>query len=126
VEARIAFPHGAAKSAGSVAIQEFSRKAAKLQLKLGDEIHFDPSLAGTKRAGFANVFQILFAKAIIASFSKADVKASTAFESLPPTENPSLLIHIVLPNSQKSDDSYEMIARCLAQAAAILNSELSK
>jgi hypothetical protein len=74
----------------------------------------------------ANVFQILFARTIVANFSKAKVTASTAFESLPhPTKNPSLLIRIVLPTNN-SDEGCKMIARSLSQAATLLNSELSK
>jgi len=84
--------------------------------------------AEIKRASFANVFQILFARTIVANFPKATVTASTAVDYLRhPTKNPSLVVHIVLPNSKgNSDDSYEMIARSLSQSAALLNSELSK
>jgi S1-C subfamily serine protease len=79
-----------------------------------------------ERAKLANAFQILFARRIVANFSKAKVTASTAVESLPhPTKNPSLVVHIVLPN-RNYDESYEMIARSLSQSAATLNSELSK
>jgi hypothetical protein len=114
-------------------------EGCQIVTKLGNEIHFDPTppetadalvsrLAEVERARLANVFQILFAQTIVANFSKASVTASTAFESLPhPTKNPSLLVRIVLPTSIKnSDNSYEMIARCLSQSAALLNSETSK
>jgi hypothetical protein len=85
-------------------------------------------IAEWERAKLANAFQILFARAIVANFSKAKVTASTAVETLPhPTKNPSLLVNIVLPNSKRnSDDSYELIARSLSESAALLNSELSK
>jgi hypothetical protein len=114
-------------------------EGCQIATKLGDEIRFKirkedtendmlARYAEIKRAGLANVFQILFAQTIVANFSKAKVTASTVFESLPhPAKNPSLLVHIVLPNSkQNSDYSYELIARCLSQSAAKLNSELSK
>jgi tetratricopeptide (TPR) repeat protein len=113
-------------------------EGCQIATKLGDNAHWEYAPGGTpdalvrglaevERARLANVFQILFARTIVANFSKAKVTASTAFESLRhPTKNPSLLVHIVLPNSQKSDDSYETIALSLAQAAALLNSELSK
>jgi tetratricopeptide (TPR) repeat protein len=113
-------------------------EGCQIATKLGNEFHselrppengmsFVDQAAEWERAKLANAFQILFARTIVANFSKAKVSASTAVESLPrPTKNPSLLVHIVLPNSQKSDDSYEMIARCLSQSAAKLNSELSK
>jgi hypothetical protein len=114
-------------------------EACQIATKLGNEFHseFTPGetadvmvnrVAEWERAKLANAFQILFAQAIVANFSKAKVTASIAVESLPhPTKNPSLLVHIVLPTSIKnSDNSYEMIARCLSQSAALLNSEISK
>ena len=97
-------------------------EGCQITTKLGNEFHNEVTpgatadvminqLAEWERAKLANAFQILFARAIVANFSKAKVTASTAVEALPhPTGNPSLLVHIVLPNSQKSDDSYEMIA----------------
>jgi tetratricopeptide (TPR) repeat protein len=111
----------------------------QIATKLGDKAHWEfipeetpdalvSGLAEVERARLENVFQILFARTIVANFAKAKVTASTAFESLPhPTKNPSLVIHIMLPNSKgNSDDSFETIARSLSQSAALLNSELSK
>jgi tetratricopeptide (TPR) repeat protein len=114
-------------------------EGCEIVTKLGDKAHWEYTpegapdaliggVAEVERARLANVFQILFARTIVANFSKAKVTTSTAFESLPhPTKNPSLLVHILLPSSEKnSADSCEMIARCLSQSAAKLNSELSK
>ena len=114
-------------------------EACQIATELGNEFHNEltpgetpdvmvSQLAEWERAKLANAFQILFALAIVANFSKAKVTASTVVEALPhPTKNPSLLVHIVLPNSKRnSDDSYEFVARSLSQSAALLNSELSK
>lgn len=114
-------------------------EGCQIVTKLGDNAHWEfipeetpdalvRGLAEAQRARLANVFQILFAQTIVANFSKSSVTASTAVEYLHhSTVNPSLIVHIVLPNSKgNSDDTYEIIARCLSQAAALLNSELSK
>jgi len=111
----------------------------EIATKLGDKANWEYTPEGTpdslvsglaevERARLANVFQVLFAGRIVANFPKAKVTASSAFEPLPhPTKNPSLVVHIILPKSEKnSDDSYEVIARSLSQSAALLNSELSK
>jgi hypothetical protein len=85
-------------------------------------------LAEWERAKLANAFQILFARTIVANYSKAKVTASLAVESLPhPTKNPSLLIHIVLPHSKRNAEYIcEVIARSLSESAAKLNAEISK
>jgi tetratricopeptide (TPR) repeat protein len=114
-------------------------EGCQITTKLGDQIQFQlkpdqtatalvlvSTLAEGERAKLANVFQILFARTIAANFLKADVTASTAFESSsPPIKNPSLFIRIVLP-TKNTDEDCEMIARSLSQAATLLNSELSK
>jgi hypothetical protein len=86
-------------------------EGCQISTKLGNEFHSSSTpgetadvmvnkMAEWERAKLANAFQILFARTIVANFSKAKVTASLAVESLPhPTNNPSLLVHIVLPNS---------------------------
>jgi hypothetical protein len=112
-------------------------EGCRIATKLGDRIQPElkpdetadalvSTLAERERAKLANVFQILFARTIAANFLKADVTASTAFESSsPPIKHPSLVIRIVLP-AKNTDEGCEMIARSLSRAATLLNSELSK
>jgi hypothetical protein len=66
----------------------------EIATKLGNKAHwgYTPEetpdaivggVAEVERARLANVFQIVFARTLVANFSKPKVTASTAFESLP-------------------------------------------